>query len=257
MSETSNLSTLSRIRVVLVQTSHPGNIGATARAMKNMGLDRLVLVQPKSFPHAEATARASGADDLLARAQVVDSLAAAVADCQLVVGASARSRTIPWPVMEPRVCAARMLAEAGQGAEVALVMGRENSGLSNEELERCHVHVHIPANPEYASLNLAAAVQVLTYELRMSALTAAGQLPEGEILERDQPLATSAELEGLYDHFGRALATLDFYDPDNPRQLMRRLRRLFNRARLDRMEVNILRGILSAAEKAAEGKPRG
>ena len=257
MNEISDLSALGRIRVVLVQTSHPGNIGATARAMKNMGLERLVLVQPKSFPHAEATARASGADDLLARAQVVDSLEAAVAECQLVVGASARSRTIPWPVMEPRSCAAHMLAEAGQGAEVALVMGRENSGLSNEELERCHVHVHIPANPEYASLNLAAAVQVLTYELRMSALAAGGDLPEGEVLERDQPLATSAELEGLYDHFARALATLDFYDPDNPRQLMRRLRRLFNRARPDRMEVNILRGILSAAEKAAGEKTRG
>ncbi len=257
MNDISDLSSLSRIRVVLVQTSHPGNIGAAARAMKNMGLERLVLVQPKHFPHAEATARASGADDLLARAQVVDSLEAAVADCRLVVGASARSRTISWPVMEPRACAARMLAEAGHGAEVALVMGRENSGLSNEELERCHVHVHIPANPEYASLNLAAAVQVLTYELRMSTLAAGGDLPEGEVLERDQPLATSAELEGLYDHFARALAALDFYDPANPRQLMRRLRRLFNRARPDRMEVNILRGILSAAEKAAGEKTRG
>ncbi len=256
MPDTDSLSSLSRIRVVLVETSHPGNIGGVARAMKNMGLSELALVQPRVFPHAEATARASGADDLLARAQVVATLDAAIADCALVVGASARSRTIPWPLMQPRDCARRMLAEAGQGARVALVMGREKSGLSNQELERCHVHVHIPANPDYPSLNLAAAVQVLAYELRMAALEAESALPAGEVLERDQPLATAGELEGLYAHFEQALATLDFYDPDNPRQLMRRLRRLFNRAGLDRMEVNILRGILAAAEKAAGGDGR-
>lgn len=250
------ISCLNRIRVVLVETSHPGNIGAVARAMKNMGLAELVLVKPRVFPHAEATARASGADDLLVRAQVVESLEAAIADCVLVVGASARSRTIPWPLMQPRDCARRMLAEAARGAKVALVMGREKSGLSNAELERCRVHVHIPANPDYPSLNLAAAVQVLAYELRMAALEAESALPEGAMLERDQPLATAAELEGLYAHFERTLAALDFYDPDNPRQLMRRLRRLFNRAELDRMEVNILRGILAAAEKAAGGDGR-
>ncbi len=247
----SPLAALADVRIVLVETSHPGNIGAVARAMKNMGLGRLVLVNPGRFPHADATARASGADDVLAAAKVTDSLEAAVADCHLVVGASARSRTIPWPVMEPRACAGRMLAAAGAGEAVALVMGREKSGLTNAELERCHVHVHIPANPDYPSLNLGAAVQVLAYELRMCALAADDALPAGEVLERDQPLATSAELEGLYEHFARALAILDFYDPDNPRQLMRRLRRLFNRAQLDRMEVNILRGILAAAEKAA------
>ncbi len=251
------LSSLNRIRVVLVETSHPGNIGAVARAMKNMGLSDLALVAPRAFPHAEATARASGADDLLARAWVMPSLDAAIADCSLVVGASARSRTIPWPLMLPRDCARRMQAEAAGGAKVALVMGREKSGLSNAELERCQVHVHIPANPDYPSLNLAAAVQVLAYELRMAALEAGSALPAGKVLERDQPLATAAEREGLYAHFERALAALDFYDPDNPRQLMRRLRRLFNRAELDRMEVNILRGILAAAEKAAraEGRP--
>ncbi len=247
----SPLAALADVRIVLVETSHPGNIGAVARAMKNMGLGRLVLVNPGRFPHADATARASGADDVLAAAKVTDSLEAAVADCHLVVGASARSRTIPWPVMESRACAGRMLAAAGAGEAVALVMGREKSGLTNAELERCHVHVHIPANPDYPSLNLGAAVQVLAYELRMCALAADDALPAGEVLERDQPLATSAELEGLYEHFARALAILDFYDPDNPRQLMRRLRRLFNRAQLDRMEVNILRGILAAAEKAA------
>jgi len=250
------LPSLNRIRVVLVETSHPGNIGAVARAMKNMGLTELVLVAPKVFPHADATARASGADDLLAHARIVDSLDAAIADCALVAGASARSRTISWPLMSPRDCARRMEAEAAAGAKVALVMGREKSGLSNAELERCHVHVNIPANPDYPSLNLAAAVQVLTYELRLAALEAASALPAGEVLERDQPLAAAAELEGLFAHFEQALATLDFYDPDNPRQLMRRLRRLFNRAGLDRMEVNILRGILAAAEKAAGGNGR-
>ncbi len=250
--ESDSLFALSRVRVVLVETSHPGNIGAVARAMKNMGLAELVLVAPRVFPHAEATARASGADDLLARARVADSLDAAIADCALVVGTSARRRTIPWPLMPPRACARRMQAEAARGTKVALVMGREKSGLTNAELERCHVHVHIPANPDYPSLNLAAAVQVLTYELRMAALEAESALPAGEMLVRDQPLATAAELEGLYAHFEQALAALDFYDPDNPRQLMRRLRRLFNRTGLDRMEVNILRGILSAAEKAAD-----
>jgi tRNA (cytidine32/uridine32-2'-O)-methyltransferase len=243
------LTELSRIRVVLVNTSHPGNIGAVARAMKNMGLARLTLVQPAQFPAAEATARASGADDVLAAAAVVDSLPAAVADCVLVVGASARSRTMPWPLLDPRTAAATMLETAGQDGEVALVMGREQSGLSNEELECCHYHVHIPANPDYPSLNLAAATQVLVYELRMAAL---GLHEAGEVQwQSEHPFASSAELEGLYQHFETALTELGFHDPANPRQLMRRLRRLFNRARPDQMEVNILRGILSAAQRAA------
>lgn len=242
------LNELSRIRVVLVNTSHPGNIGAVARAMKNMGLTRLSLVQPAQFPSAEATARASGADDVLAAAQVVDSLEAAVADCALVMGASARSRSMPWPLLDPKNAAATLLETAQTGAEVALVMGREQSGLSNEELERCHYHVHIPANPDYPSLNVAAATQVLVYELRMAALGLGG----GDAVrwQSEQPFASSAELEGLYAHFETALTELDFHDPANPRQLMRRLRRLFNRARPDRMEVNILRGILTAAQQA-------
>ena len=242
---------LSRVRVVLVNTSHPGNIGAVARAMKNMGLQQLTLVQPTEFPSAEATARASGADDVLAGARVVPTLTDAIADCAMVVGASARRRTIRWPTLDPRACAERMMAVATTD-QVALVMGRERTGLSNAELEHCHYLVHIPANPDYSSLNVAAATQVLVYELRMAALARINALETR--WRSDHPFATTEELEGLYAHFERALTRLRFLDPNNPRQLMRRLRRLFNRSQLDRMEVNILRGILSAAEKGGKGK---
>ena len=250
--EGSNLVDLSRVRVVLVNTSHPGNIGAVARAMKNMGLQQLTLVQPAVFPSAEATARASGADDVLATARVVSSLTEAIGDCALVVGASARLRTISWPTLDPRACAERMV-DVATTDQVALVMGRERTGLTNAELEHCHYLVHIPANPDYSSLNVAAATQVLVYELRMAALAQANAL--NTRWHSDHPFATTEELEGLYAHFETALTRLRFLDPDNPRQLMRRLRRLFNRSQLDRMEVNILRGILAAAEKGGKGKP--
>ena len=249
-----NIVDLSRVRVVLVNTSHPGNIGAVARAMKNMGLQQLSLVQPVAFPSADATARASGADDILAAAQIVESLPDAVSDCALVVGASARLRTISWPTLDPRACAERMIDVAASDP-VALVMGRERTGLTNAELEHCHYLVHIPANPDYTSLNVAAAAQVLVYELRMAALKQA-EAPDNH-WRSDHPFATSEELEGLYAHFETALTRLGFLDPDNPRQLMRRLRRLFNRSQLDRMEVNILRGILATAEKGGKGKSRG
>jgi TrmH family RNA methyltransferase len=242
---------LSRVRVVLVNTSHPGNIGSVARAMKNMGLNQLTLVQPKEFPSAEATARASGADDVLASARIVPTLTEAIGDCALVIGASARMRTISWPTLDPRACAERMMAVAATD-RVALVMGRERTGLTNAELEHCHYLVHIPANPDYSSLNVAAATQVLVYELRMAALAQLNALETP--WQSDHPFATTEELEGLYAHFERALTRLRFLDPDNPRQLMRRLRRLFNRSQLDRMEVNILRGILSAAEKGGKGR---
>jgi len=245
---------LSRLRVVLVNTSHPGNIGAVARAMKNMGLSQLTLVQPAEFPSAEATARASGADDVLASARIVPSLTEAIADCAMVVGASARRRTISWPTLDPRACAERMV-EVAATDQVALVMGRERTGLSNAELEHCHYLVHIPANPDYSSLNVAAATQVLVYELRMAALAKVNALETR--WRSDHPFATTEELEGLYAHFEQALTRLRFLDPNNPRQLMRRLRRLFNRSQLDRMEVNILRGILAAAEKGGKGKSEG
>ena len=236
------------IRIVLVNTSHPGNIGAVARAMKNMCLQELVLVDPiAEFPSGKAWARASGAVDILDRARRVASLDEAIADCQWVVGASARMRAIPWPLLDAHSCAEKVVSESASN-KVALVFGRENSGLTNEELEKCHLLVHIPSNPEYSSLNIAAAAQVLAYEIHIAHLQQAGK--NKLAVENDYPRVTAQDLEGLYQHFEQALTSIDFYDPDNPRQLMRRLRRLFNRAELDKMELNILRGILSAAEAA-------
>lgn len=236
------------VRVVLVETTHPGNIGAAARAIKNMGFSRLYLVRPREFPSAEATARASGADDLLGSATVCESLPEALSGCSLVFGASARLRTIPWPLVDARRCGELAVAHPG---EVALVFGREHAGLTNEELEYCNYLVHIPTNPDFSSLNVAAAVQVVAYELAMAG--GAGVEP-GE--EKDAP-ATADELEGLYSHLEETLVQLAFLDPGNPRQLMRRMRRLFNRAQLEMTEVNILRGVLTAAQKAAAGRGRG
>lgn len=240
------------VRVVLVETSHPGNIGAAARAMKNMCLGELYLVKPLLFPHAEASARASGADDVLARARVCDSLEQAVQGCSLVVGASARQRTIAWPVLHPREFAARV-AVAGPEETAALVLGRESSGLTNSELERCNFLVHIPANPAYSSLNVAAALQILTYELLM----ASGDMPEAtESRSSGEAPASHEELEGFYAHLEQTLQQIGFLDPENPRQLMRRLRRLYGRAGVRRMELNILRGILAATQKLNAGRAR-
>ncbi|MBK1721589.1 RNA methyltransferase [Thiocystis violacea] len=234
---------LARIRFVLVETTHTGNIGAAARALKTMGLSRMELVAPKQPPDAEALARASGADDLLERAGLHATLNDALHGCRLVVGASARLRTIEWPLLDPAECARRLIAEAGQG-EVALVLGRESSGLTNEELARCHYLVHIPTNPEFSSLNVAAAAQVLAYEIRRAAREASGEPLEAS--SRD--LATADEMEGFYGHLGETLGQIGFGDLEQSRTLMKRLRRLFNRARPDRVELNILRGILSAAQ---------
>ncbi|MCK9529930.1 MAG: RNA methyltransferase [Gammaproteobacteria bacterium] len=230
------------VRVVMVETTHPGNIGAAARAMKNMFLSRLYLVKPKVFPHAEATARASGADDLLAGAVVCDSLEEAVAGCSLVFGASARLRRIDWPTLDARGCGEKAAAAARNGEEIALVFGRESAGLTNEELDRCNYLVHIPSNPDYSSLNIGAAVQVFAYEVAMAL---GAQVPAQAQDER----ASAGEVDGFYRHLEQALTDIGFLDPDNPRQLMRRLRRLFNRAELDKTEVQILRGILTAAQK--------
>ncbi|NOX92619.1 MAG: tRNA (cytosine(32)/uridine(32)-2'-O)-methyltransferase TrmJ [Gammaproteobacteria bacterium] len=236
-----------RVRVVLVDTSHAGNIGAAARAMKNMGLTRLYLVNPKQFPHADATARASGADDVLARVTVCTTLDEALVGCHLVMGASARLRNLSVPLLDPRQCAAKVLSEAsGAGVECALVFGREHSGLTNDELGRCHHLVHIPTNPEYSSLNLAAAVQVLSYELRVA--TSSEQVEVAG--ENAEALASADDMERFYVHLQQTLETIGFLDPKNPRIMMQRLRRLFNRARPDEVEMNILRGILTAAQKA-------
>ena len=236
------------VRIILVGTTHPGNIGAVARAMKNMGQNDLVLVNPRYFPHAEATARASGADDILASAQVTESIDEALADCTYVAGASARSRTIGWPSMVPRACAERLVAESRNGT-VAAVFGPESSGLTNEHLDRCHTLLTIPTAPGFSSLNLAMAVQVLTYELRVAAIENPNLVPNS-----DTPLATGEELELFYAHLEQVLRVTGYLDPENPRLLMRRLRRLFARAEPDKSEINILRGILASLDPDARDR---
>ncbi len=234
---------MKNIRFILVGTTHPGNIGAAARAMKTMGLSALHLVQPLHYPSADATARASGADDVLANAVVHDSLASAIADCQHVYGMSARLRHLPMTVVDPKEAVAH-IQQLPDHAEIAIVFGREHSGLSNEELDRCQYLINIPANPEYSSLNLAAAVQVLTYEIKMSFDPS---ITVGRVGEEREPIDAN-DLEHLYSHFEQTLTAIGFLDPENPRNLMRRLRRLYNRADLDRNELQILHGILRAAE---------
>ncbi len=235
---------LKNIRIVLINTSHPGNIGAAARAMKTMGLTELYLVAPKLFPHPKAEEMASNAADILVHAQVVPDLETAVADCGLVVGTSTRSRAIPWPILTPREFAEKARIET-VSTKVAVIFGREQSGLTNEELHRCHYHIQIPSNPEYSSLNLAAAVQVISYELRI-----ASQASEPTVEEWDYPWANAEQMEGFYEHLRLVMIELDFLKMDAPRQLMTRLRRLFYRARPDVMEINILRGILTAIDKS-------
>ncbi len=238
---------LPQIRIVLVETSHSGNIGATARAMKNMGFFELVLVAPKQFPHADATARAAGADDILARARVVDSLDDAVSDCHLVIGASVRKRAIQWPLWTPRECAYQ-LAQQPRSHKVAIVFGRERSGLSNEEMDLCQMGLHIPCNPEYSSLNVAAAVQIVVYELRL-----AGLEKSSETVLPDEDLANHAQLESFYQHLKQTLYDIGFlHSSKQAPSILRRLRRLFARSRLEKREVDILRGILSCAQRQGE-----
>ncbi len=237
---------LEKIRIVLVNTSHTGNIGSAARAMKTMGLSDLVLVDPVEPPDGKATALAAGAVDILAGLRSVPTLAEAVADCGLVIGTSARSRTLPWPMLDPRQAGARLVSEASQ-YPVALVFGRERTGLTNEELQQCHFHVAIPANPEYSSLNLAMAVQTLCYEVRMAwlASTPAPAEPAGEAA---YPL--QADLERFYQHLQETLLQTGFLRDDHPGQMMSKLRRLYNRSRPDSQELNILRGMLTAVQKS-------
>ncbi|MBQ13050.1 MAG: tRNA (cytosine(32)/uridine(32)-2'-O)-methyltransferase TrmJ [Gammaproteobacteria bacterium] len=235
------------IKIVLVNTSHPGNIGACARAMKNMGLSELTLVNPEDFPSGVAVGRAVSSIDILDRARVVENLVDAVADCGLVIGASARSRRIPWPMLTPGQSANKVLEEQDNN-KVALVFGREDSGLSNEELQQCNFHVQIPTSEEYTSLNLAAAVMVICYELRKAWLALEGEFPLDDDQLWDIERATGEQVEHFFEHLERVLIAIDFHDPDNPRQLMSRLRRLFGRVRMDAMEMNILRGILTNVE---------
>ncbi|HIX62551.1 MAG TPA: RNA methyltransferase [Candidatus Halomonas stercoripullorum] len=257
---------LDRIRIVLIGTSHPGNIGATARAMHNMGLSELALVAPRcEAVTSESISRASGADHLVHAARTVATLEEAVADCTWVVGASARSRTLPWPMITPRELGQSLPAElnqhkfnppghGGHEPRLALIFGREDSGLSNAELQRCHTHVHIPTNPDFSSLNLAAAVQLLAYECRLAALATQPMEPTDEA--RSEPLASHTELERYFEHLERTLIRIGFHDPALPRQLMARLRRFTLRARPERMELNILRGILTATEQCIHPQER-
>nr|PZN69662.1 MAG: tRNA (cytosine(32)/uridine(32)-2'-O)-methyltransferase TrmJ [Pseudomonadota bacterium] len=234
------------IRFVLVETSHPGNIGAVARAMKNMGLSDLVLVNPKQFPDPEATARASGADDVLARARVVATLPEAIADCGLVIATTARTREQYFRVLDAREAAARMVGEARAGAgAVAVVFGTERYGLSNEQLLSAHALLRIPANPAYESLNIAMAAQLIAYEIRMAALGEGASVAA----QREAPLATPQQMEMFFRHLEEVMNEADFRDrTQSGTHLMGRIRRMFNRAELDVNEVNILRGILTAVQ---------
>jgi tRNA (cytidine32/uridine32-2'-O)-methyltransferase len=227
------------VRFVLFEPTHPGNIGAAARAIKTMGFHDLVLVNPVAHDVPEARARASGALDVLLSARVTASLAEAVGDCALVIGASARHRRLGVPEMGPRECA-RTVIEASTVSPVAVVFGPERAGLANSELDLCQGIVFIPTNPEYSSLNLAAAVQIIAWELRSAQEIVVPAVPP------ESPPATLEDMDLFYDHLERVLLASDFLDPGNPRRLMRRLRRLFNRARLDQNELSILRGILAA-----------
>jgi tRNA/rRNA methyltransferase len=233
---------LDRVRVVLHRTSHPGNIGAAARAMKTMGLSRLVLVSPKRFPDGEADTLSVGAQDILQAARVCDSLDEALSGAAVAIAFSARSRDLSHPPLDPRAAAAEAIATARQN-EVALVFGNETAGLANEDVLRCNRLAHIPADPRYSSLNLAAAVQVITYEVRMAAL--AGEA-SGASPQRSADLAPIDEVERFYAHLETSLGATGFLDPGKPKRLMERLRRLFGRAGLEREEINILRGMLSA-----------
>jgi tRNA (cytidine32/uridine32-2'-O)-methyltransferase len=216
--------------------------------MKTMGLGQLVLVKPKAFPSDEATTMASSATDILDNCKVVETLEDAVEDCGLVIGASARSRNLPWPLVDPREMASQALT-VPDTTEIALVFGRERSGLTNEELARCNCHVNIPANEEYSSLNVASAVQVLCYELRMSAVASAQNEKPMWGVEWDQPPAKSGQLESLFTHWEKVLVDIDFLDPTNPRTLMSKIRRLIFKAQPDEVEANILRGMLSHIDK--------
>lgn len=235
---------LNSVKVVLVGTTHPGNIGATARAMKNMGILDLALVEPKEFPSDVATFRSKAAKDILEKASVHTSLEEAISECELVVGTSARGRTVPWPVLNPREAAEEMHKSSLNG-KVAIVFGREDRGLTNEELGLCNFHVHIPSDPEYSSLNLSQAVQILAYEIRLS------YLQDRHVNKEywDVELANNEQTERLINHMDELMQEVDFYDVENPRKLLVRVRRFFKRSKIDVMEANIFRGLFASIQK--------
>lgn len=236
---------LENVRIILVNTSHTGNIGSAARAMKTMGLSQLVLVDPVKPPDEQSIALAAGATDILTNLKIVPTLADAIADCALVVGASARSRTLVWPMLDPRQMGERLATDANKGT-VALVFGRERTGLTNEELQQCHYHVNIPANPEYSSLNVAMAVQTLSYEIRMAWLA---QQETGAQVDDDSDYPPQASMELFFQHLEKTLYQTQFLHSDRSGHVMMRLRRMFTRMRPDSNELNILRGILTSMQK--------
>lgn len=252
-SSISSAGPLSNIRIVLVETSHPGNIGAAARAMKNMCLEQLYLVRPAAFPDEQATARASGAGDLLERAVVCDSLEEAIADCRLVIATSARKRSTPWPVLAAEEAAVELVSLARQ-APVALVFGREKSGLNNAELDHCHRMVCLPANPDFSSLNLAAAVQVLSYEIRQAQQAEVVSEPVLPALRDDDLPASSANLQRLFEHLEQVLLGAHFMPLHRAPTLMRKLMRFYYRSGITEEEVRIFRGILSEMQRLANAR---
>lgn len=236
---------LENIRIVLVETSHTGNMGSVARAMKTMGLTHLCLVNPLVRPDSQAIALAAGASDVIGNARTVGTLDEAIAGCALVAGASTRSRSLPWPMLNARECGVRSVEEARQ-SRVALVFGRERTGLTNDELQKCHYHVAIQANPEYSSLNLAMAVQIISYEVRMAWLQLQQRACEAHT---ESPYPLVEDLERFYQHMEQLMLQSGFIREGSPGQVISKLRRLFTRARPERDELNILRGMLSSLEK--------
>ena len=234
---------LNSVKIVLVGTTHPGNIGAAARAMKNMGIKSLSLVQPKEFPSDVAIYRSKAAKDILEHAQVFNTLEEAISDCELVIGTSARGRKVPWPILNPKE-AAEEVSRSSLHHKIAIIFGREDRGLTNEELGLCNLHVNIPTDPDYSSLNLAQAVQILVYEIRQAIL--------GEQEDKDYwdvELANNDQTELLINHMDELMQQVEFYDVDNPRKLLLRVRRFFKRSRIDVMETNIFRGLFATIQK--------
>ncbi|WP_210395400.1 tRNA (cytosine(32)/uridine(32)-2'-O)-methyltransferase TrmJ [Motiliproteus sediminis] len=239
---------LSNVRIVLINTFHPGNIGAAARAMKNMGLNQLFLVNPVEFPHPEASSRAAGALELLEQATVVDTLSEAIADCPLVIGTSARSRSFPWPMLNARECGLQVVREAQQ-APVAIVFGRERMGLHNDELRQCNYHVAIDADPEYPVLNVSAALQVICYEIWMAHQALAPHA--GADSQQLPSYPDQAAMQHFYQHLEATLKAIGFILPQHEGKTMTKLQRFFNRGRPEQIELNMLRGILSAITRHA------
>jgi tRNA (cytidine32/uridine32-2'-O)-methyltransferase len=234
---------LNSVKIVLVGTTHPGNIGAAARAMKNMGFRNLSLVKPKEFPSDVATYRSKAAKDILENALIFNNLEEAVVDCELVIGTSARDRKVPWPILSPKE-SAEEVSKSLKIHKIAIVFGREDRGLTNEELGLCNYHVHIPTDPEYSSLNLSQAVQILVYEIRMAVLS------DDENQDYwDVELANNNQTEMLIQHMDELMQEVEFYDVDNPRKLLLRVRRFFKRSRIDVMETNIFRGLFATIQK--------